>query len=139
MRRLKSCAAAAALLFAAMPAGATTPQPGQKEAGEELRGDNPSENAEFPAPVARPLSRSDVAEVAREELQRSGIGESVERLQTYNLILMIIVGLLLILGIGLLLALLRLRSALTGSPTARKGGPLSAVEENLYGSKAVPD
>jgi Flp pilus assembly protein TadB len=139
MRKLKSCAAAAALLFAAMPAGATTPQPGQKEAGEELRGDNPSENAEFPGPVAHPLSRSDVAEVAREELQRSGIGESVERLQTYNLILMIIVGLLLILGIGLLLALLRLRSALTGSPAARKGGPLSAVEENLYGSKAVPD
>jgi hypothetical protein len=31
------------------------------------------------------------------------------------------------------------RSALTGSPAARKGGPLSAVEENLYGSKAVPD
>ena len=139
MRKLKSCAAAAALLFAAMPAGATTPQPGQKEAGEELRGDNPSENGEFPAPVARPLSRSDVAEVAREEMERSGIGESVERLQTYNLILMIIVGLLLILGIGLLLALLRLRSALTGSPAAGKGGPLSAVEENLYGSKAVPD
>ena len=132
-------ALAVLLVAAAAPAHAAAPHPDKAEANEEVEnGSEAADNEAGPRPLASMLSRADAAAVAREELDGSGLSDTVDWLKTWVLVLSIAVALLTLLVIALLVTMLRLRSALA-APKPKKGGPLSAAEEDLYGSKAIPD
>ena len=148
--RLGAACCAALLILATGQAGATTAQPEQAETQEEA--DTPTEGASeieetataAPAPPA--LTRNEVAAAARQELQKSGIGQSVDRLKTYSLILLGAVALLLLAVLALLAMVMKLARRSAGPPAATaaveapsgEGGSLIAAEEDLYGSKAIP-
>jgi hypothetical protein len=138
------------LIVAAGQATASTAQPEPAETEEEAEA--PAEaapEAEETAtvtPAAPSLTRNEVAAATREELQKSGIGQSVDRLKTYSLILLGAVALLLLAVLALLAMVMRLARRHPGEPAATapaarptsESGSLIAAEEDLYGSKAIP-